>query len=63
MKAMDAPARFTTAMRATMHCVTSLAISRRLRVDLLGASAPELMATATSLGDELMNDLLAPRLL
>ena len=53
---------FTTTMRATMHGVTSLAISRRLSVGLREASASELMAVATSLGDAVMNDLLAARM-
>jgi len=55
-------ARFTTAMRAAMHGVTSLAISRRLDVRLAQMSPPEVMAVATSLGDDVMSDLLAPHL-
>jgi len=59
---MEDPARFTTVIRAAMHGVTSLTISRRLRVDMAEMSAIELMDVGTALGDELMNDLLAPRL-
>jgi len=62
MKRVDDTSRVTTAMRATMHGVTSLTISRRLRVELMGLGTAELLAVATSLGDELMQDVLAPLL-
>lgn len=62
MRPMENPARYTTAVRAAMHGVTSLVISRRLSADLAKASAPELMAMATSLGDDLMNDLIVAQL-
>jgi AcrR family transcriptional regulator len=53
---------FTTAVRATMHGVTSLTISRRLSVGSAKLSASEIMSAGTRLGDELMGDLLASRL-
>jgi len=62
LKPMDDPAMFTTRIRAAMHGATSLTISRRLRVDLAQMDAPGLMRVGTGLGDELMNDLLAPHL-
>ena len=47
---------------AALHGVTSLTVSRRLRVDLTGLTAPELMDVATGLADDLVEHLLAPRL-
>ena len=54
--------RFLSAVRAALHGVTSLTVSRRLRVDLTELPASELMEVATALGDDLVDHLLAPRL-
>ena len=52
--------RFLSAVRAALHGVTSLTVSRRLRVDLTDLTALELMEVATALGDDLVDHLLAP---
>lgn len=54
--------RFLSAVRAALHGVTSLTVSRRLRVDLTELPASELMEVAAALGDDLIDHLLAPRL-
>lgn len=45
---------------AALHGVTSLAISRRLRTGGAVMAASEILGLATALGDEALNDLLAP---
>ena len=62
VKHMDDPARFTSAVWAALHGVTSLTISRRLRLGRTDMPATELMGVATDLSDELVSDLLAAQL-
>jgi len=47
---------------ASLHGVTSLAISRRLRAGATVMAPTEILALATSMSDELLHDLLAPYL-
>ena len=54
------PRRRMMIIWAAMHGVTSLAISRRLRTGGAVMGSSEILGLATALGDEALNDLVAP---
>lgn len=62
VRGIEDPTAFCVAGWAGTHGVTSLANSRRLSASAPTASAAELLAEATAVGDALTNALLAPHL-